>query len=369
VARTSEREEPWRQELAAWAVGALVGLAVGVLRKKVNVSRSLGHGQSDGGTGSSRAVGAVVDVASTFVAGPGWNLLLMGVPSARATRGLAAIEDGLHMAHAGLGWASDLRLLGLPAVLVNVPRMFGIRYRAPLLWKGKPSPHALGVYDLFVLGLIWAWHRAFPERVAPFGALRLPSFLSTRVEFVRTPTVLYLGASAAENFGLFKLIQASGSPMVLSALSHSRPEVLSGRPLYRQSRVASAYVRGLPHYEYPQPTTLRVRDGDWERTVRDLMRVAPLVVLDVRTLAPHVKEEAAWISAGGHADKTIVVTEADELPAGLSDEPLCGVVRDAASCLRLISEFTADRGSLPTSQAAPRVPIAQAQASARSHAR
>jgi hypothetical protein len=40
------------------------------------------------------------------------------------------------------------------------------------------------------------------------------------------------------------------------------------------------------------------------------MRLAPLVVLDVRALAQHVEEEAAWISAGGYADKTIVVTDA-----------------------------------------------------------
>jgi hypothetical protein len=52
---------------------------------------------------------------------------------------------------------------------------------------------------------------------------------------------------------------------------------------------------------------------------------------------------------GSVAVKTIVVTDAGELPAGLSDQPLCGVARDAASCLRLIAEFTAARGSLPTS--------------------
>jgi hypothetical protein len=101
---------------------------VGVLRKSVNISRVRGRRSTDAGIGGSPAVGAMVDVVSTFLAGPGWNLLLAGVPSVRAARGLAALEDGVHMAHAGLGWASDLRLLGLPTVLANVPRMVGIRY-------------------------------------------------------------------------------------------------------------------------------------------------------------------------------------------------------------------------------------------------
>ena len=196
------------------------------------------------------------------------------------------------------------------------------------------SPQAVGLYELSLLVKVGALSACS----APAAAVRrrqlcsgLAAFLALRLEYVRAD-VPYLGASSAANFSLLKMIQANGRGLAISAIDHAHPAVMEGRPLYRSSRSWVRYVRAIPGYDYPAPTTLRTRDGQWERTVLDLLELVPLVVLDAQILAPHVVQELDWITSGEYAYKTILVTDPASPLRSADAGGFCAVATGAASC-------------------------------------
>ena len=266
--------------------------------------------------------------------------------SSRVRRALGGLAAGFLICSGVLRWSHDFHVIGLRTTLANIGLMVRIRYRAPLRRKWLPSQHAVGLYDLFLLlPALWLWR---PYRRSPGPALlALASFLAVRLEFLRTPEVLYLGASSAPNFRLFKLIQANGPGLVLSAIDHAHPEVMRGRPLDRYARPLAAY-RALPSYDAPQPTTLRTKEGEWERTVRELMDAAPLVVLDMQLPVPHVLRELSWVMSSHYTFKTILVTTEDSIVASsLEGSGFCAVATGPRPCLRLLSQFTRNRTTMP----------------------
>jgi hypothetical protein len=105
-------------------------------------------------------------------------------------------------------------------------------------------------------------------------------------------------------------------------------------------------------YQQPEATTLRTRPGEWERTVRDLMDIAPLIVLDLQIPSPQVQREVEWMAAGGHAHKTVVITDGTWFTPP-SHHGLRGVATDGAACRRLLKDLTGRRDAI-----APRAPQA-----------
>ncbi len=218
------------------------------------------------------------------------GLAVVAIASRRIPQALGGLVAGRAIGSGILSWHHDIHVMGLRTVVRNAALMVRIRYRAPLHDnKWLPSRHAVGLYDLgLILNLpMWLLYRRSP----PSALLAVASVLATRLEFVRTPEILYLGASSAPNFSLFKLIQANGPGLVLSAIDHAHPDVMKGRPLNRHKGPLAAYLRALPAYDRPQPTTLRTREDEWERTVRELMDTAPILVLDMQLPVPHVLSE------------------------------------------------------------------------------
>jgi len=303
-------------------------------------------------------VGGVLDRRFWLLWYCGW--LAVSV-SRRARRGIGGSLAGFWIGDACARWGSDIRLLGFRTAVAGVPRMTRIRYRAPLLWRGRLTQQAVGMHEFLVLGLGWgAWAAKSSRRRPPAaGLLASAAVLAARSHFVRTPTILYLGASTSANFRLFKLIQANGPALVLSALDHSHPNVLAGRPLNQYDSQMAEYFRALPNYDIAQPTTLRTRDGEWERTVRELMDMVPLIVLDLQIPAAHVVQEVEWITEGGYAHKTILVAADDSIDTATADAyGFAAITSDITACLRLLTELTARRVRLPVKRMAAPPPEA-----------
>lgn len=279
-----------------------------------------------------------------------WSAVLVASRYRRLRRSLGGFAAGFQIAIVAFRWAGDIRLIGPRTAVTNVAFLTRIRYRAPIMYKLRLSQHAVGLTDLVVIGFIWA---AWPKdsalgRPPPAALLAMAMVLSYRLEYVRTPTVLYLGASSPANFSLFKRILANGPGLVLSAIDHADPVVMEGRPLSRSDSFMAHYLQALPGYDVPQPSTLRTRAREWECTVRELIDLVPLVVLDVQIPAPHVLWESEWIGAGGHAFKTVLVTTNEEIRrSALEAHRFAGVAGDVDSCLRLVSRLTASRAMLP----------------------
>jgi hypothetical protein len=136
-----------------------------------------------------------------------------------------------------------------------------------------------------------------------------------------------------------KRIQANGPEHVLAAIDHADPEVMRGRPLLESTR--TPYMGG---YDYPQPTTLRTRPSEWGRTVRELMELAPVIVLDLQLPSDHVLREMGWITSGAFAYKTVLVTSDPVADA----ERFHSVVGNVAECCAQISQLAATRTAIPT---------------------
>ena len=258
---------------------------------------------------------------------------------------------GYVMGWAARRWATDVRLLGVRNSIANVPRIARIRYNAPLLDRGRLSMQAVGLYDIQVAALAyWLWSGISDRRRPPVSVcLPLAAFVAVRLEFVRTPTILYLGASSEANFRLFKEIQRNGDALVLSAIDHRHPRVVAGRPLNVSDSDLAEVLRALPGYDRPQPTNLRTREGKWKATVRALMELAPIIVLDVQIPAEHVLEEVEWIVDRGYAYKTLLVTATTSIGhAELGELGFRTITTDVSSCLRQLRLLTAVPSMLPT---------------------
>src|SRR4051812_47124677 len=126
-----------------------------------------------------------------------WSAVLGVSRVRRVRRSLGGFVAGQFIGTAALGWASDIRLFGPRAAVTNVPLLTRIRYRAPIVRGPRLSQQAVGLRDLVEIGSIWTWWPRDPTsgRPPPAAFLAMAIALSVRLEYVRTPTVLYLGAS------------------------------------------------------------------------------------------------------------------------------------------------------------------------------
>jgi hypothetical protein len=238
--------------------------------------------------------------------------------------------------------------------------MVRLRHRAPR-WSGLWfSQQSVGLFDLPVLASTGELMREL-RRGNLAVAIGAATLLAERSAWIRSPTVVYLGASTAPNFGLFKTIQWYGGGLVLTAIDHAHPRVMEGRPAARSDSPWAGYFRQLPKYELPQPTNLRTASGKWEQTVRELIDRAPLLVLDLRFPAEHVIDELQWVTAAeGQADKTILVTSDAGVITAVADVAFAAVVPDADACLAAIGHLTAKRATLLRPRCGPVAPDALA---------
>ena len=89
-------------------------------------------------------------------------------------------------------------------------------------------------------------------------------------------------------------------------------------------------------------------EGKWKATVRALMELTPIIVLDVQIPAEHVLEEVEWIVDRGYAYKTLLVTAATSIGhAELGDLGFRTITTDVSSCLRQLRLLTAVPSMLP----------------------
>jgi hypothetical protein len=122
------------------------------------------------------------------------------------------------------------------------------------------------------------------------------------IQFAAPPSVVVLGTSTNEGRRLFSKVRRAVPGRSLSLLQSGVLDVIEG------------------------PSFTRTSDPAWQSTVRELMQIAPMIVVDARLTSAAVRQEVEWIVDSVLRHRTVFITADDgrdvvlqELRASRSD--------------------------------------------------
>lgn len=115
------------------------------------------------------------------------------------------------------------------------------------------------------------------------------------------PLVLFLGVSSYAQFKTLKLVQRSAPGLAATLIDQAEASIV--REYERHYRGMGLDPTG-PRYE-----SLRTRLGLWEETVRELIDMVPIVILDTRVVSGPVLQEAAWMLQPERWHQALFVTD------------------------------------------------------------
>jgi hypothetical protein len=229
-------------------------------------------------------------------------------------------------------WLGTIRSLGRPSFRL-CRRIYELTERAK--FKSDAGGRAMvvsGLAILFVMLVVWAITRL--DILLWLAVFQLTFMLHEPLDNGRPPAVLLLGASQREVFRLQAEIEMA----------------------VRDNRVVS--LLNLPAMPMPEDLAHEIHEWDvfrvpdqaqWERMVRALESITPIVVLDSRIQSEHVTRELQFMLDPQRIHKLIVVVaDGDQRPSAdkflrLPSKRVCG----QEQALTLLHEMTRSRYSLP----------------------
>jgi hypothetical protein len=163
------------------------------------------------------------------------------------------------------GWRDAFRVFGTRAPAVGW-RVVRLRCRQPIRY-GSFTFQLLGV----AVGGLYFLLRLLTGNGSVEAAIPVAVAVIVLFQFAQPPSVVFLGTSTDEGRQLYSKIRWEIPGRSLSLLQSGALEVVHG--------------------------TSFARTGDrvWQSTVRDLSKLAALVVVDARLSSPAVQQEAEWI--------------------------------------------------------------------------
>lgn len=295
-----------------------------------------------------------------------------------------------------VAWFRLIRLVGLRNAMKKSMRISRIRYRQPLRGMRANAPGCpLIIFGTFIAVISWtlqshpdqlripmavfalilsasfyqtASNRAFPVVLLAFSYIAcfvtsetvfvwaVTIFLGllgcvavgTTLQGMLPPIVLFLGVSSYEQFKTLKRAQKTVPCLVVTLINQVEESVL---------RQYDRHYRGMGlDSTGPRHESLRTRDGLWEQTVRELIDMVPIVILDTRVVSDHVLQEAAWMLQPERLHQVTFVTD-DEGNAPVLESILpkneiylehrSRLVKEDELCDR-ISQFTNSHDALPS---------------------
>ena len=125
------------------------------------------------------------------------------------------------------------------------------------------------------------------------GRSSLPAGIAVAVSFAvlclfaAPPCVVFLGTSTREGKRLFSKVRWAVPGRSLSLLQSGALDVIHG------------------------PSFTRTSDSTWQSTVRELMKLAGMVVIDARLTSPALRQEVEWIVASDLRHRAVFITGDD----------------------------------------------------------
>ena len=211
------------------------------------------------------------------------------------------------------------------------------------------------VFPVVLLAFSWIACFVTSETVFVWGVAIFLGLLGcvaveTTLQGMLPPLVLFLGVSSYEQFKTLKRVQKTVPCLVVTLINQVEESIL--RQYDRHYRGMGLDPTG-PRYE-----SLRTREGLWEITVRELIDMVPIVILDTRVASDPVSQEAAWMLEPERLHQVMFVTDdegnAPVLESLLPKEDIyrehrSRLVKEDELCDR-ISQFTKSRDTLPSSR-------------------
>lgn len=176
------------------------------------------------------------------------------------------------------------------------------------------------VLHVGLAGTVFAW-------IVPLPLLLVS--LEYSLSKVAPPVWLYLGASEADSFRVFYNLRRAWfwfhAVTLLDRESEQGQAAYFAEARQMQSRSLAGHV-----YQNPRAAriwSLRTRPDLWVQTVKALIDLVQVVVVDVRTGSDPVRYELGWLAQPGRVEKTwLIATDDRQVPALASanewDEPV-----------------------------------------------
>jgi hypothetical protein len=231
-------------------------------------------------------------------------------------------------------WGRTIRLLGLQRTILSTRVIWKLRYREPFRYMRTNAPGVSMIFPLLLaflvlsqMGVSW-----FAVSLLIMAALWL-GVVWPSLGLV-PPAIVWLSVSGHENFRILKKLQPIVPDMVKTLIDQASPDVaqnyyahymrllrLREQTALGVSKLGSRAARSLAplfmNPKGPRLESLRTRPGLWKRSVRELIDVAPIVIVDTRFKSDAVLEEVAWMLDPRRSFRAIWLGDSDGTYPGL----------------------------------------------------
>jgi len=205
-------------------------------------------------------------------------------------------------------WHRAVWLLGLRAALHGAGVMSKLRYREPFRYMRANAPGVSMTLPALLAVIVFSqhWLSLFSISLLVLVALWL-AVVWPAIGLV-PPAVLWLSVSRYDNFRILKKLQPIVPDMVKTLINQASPSIsekyyghymrlLAVRRETAQgvSKLGAAVAPMFMNPSGPRLESFRTRPGLWKQSVRDLIEVSPIVIIDTRYASVPVEEEVAWM--------------------------------------------------------------------------
>jgi hypothetical protein len=262
-------------------------------------------------------------------------------------------------------WHRAVRLLGLRAALHGAGVMSKLRYREPFRYMRANAPGLSMTFPalLAVIVLSQDWLSLFSISLLVLVALWF-GVIWPSIGLV-PPVVLWLSASGYDNFRVLKKLQPILPNMVKTLINQASPSIsekyyghymrlLAVRRETAQgvSKLGAAVAPMFMNPSGPRLESFRTRPGLWQQSVRDLIEVSPIVIIDTRYASGPVEEEVAWMLDPRRSFRAIWLGNPDSsypaLEAVLAGTDRLGLIKCNEKLLYdLVQDMTQSAETLP----------------------
>lgn len=212
---------------------------------------------------------------------------------------------------------------GVARTVAGMRLMFRLRTRQPArdMRIHMPGLGTLWYMVAFAAALLFAGSTALVLAAALLCAV---AALSSVLNALLPPTLLLLSVTDERQFLLMRFLARTMPGFAVTLIDQKHPTL---RRVYHwhyseMARHARAHGRGgaralLTVASFalnptgPRLDNLRTRSGYWRRSVRDVARFVPWIVVDTRQGSANVDAEIAWLLTGEHVGKVLFVTGDD----------------------------------------------------------
>ena len=262
-------------------------------------------------------------------------------------------------------WHRAVQLLGIRAAVHGAGVMLKLRYREPFRYMRANAPGLSMTFPALLAVVVLSQYGPSLFSISLLVLVALWLGVIWPLIGLVPPVVLWLSASGYDNFRVLKKLQPILPDMVKTLINQASPSISEKyyghymRLLAVQretargvSKVAAAVGPIFMNPGGPRLESFRTRPGLWKQSVRDLIEVSPIVIIDTRFASGPVEEEVAWMLDPGRSFRAIWLGNPDgsypALEAVPGDTGRIGLIKCNEKLLYdLVHDMTQSAETLP----------------------